>query len=502
MKSEDTRLVRIFDENASRLGSRLAVREREKDWNYQELLARSRDFSDYLVSLGVQDGHRIAVVLPNSGVFVTALFGILRTGAVIVPLNDRYRKQELQSYLDDVSLSAVVVPREAVGQVSQSMSGKKHPPLLIEASVDGKFRMLEGGEVKDVQKGYGGDLPALLQYTSGSTGEPKRVLRTQSQLVFELERLSRIFDLGERDRYLGAAPFSHVNGLVRTMMASMFSGGTLYPLRNFNRREVLRIISEERITYFGGVPYMYITLTATPLRGTVDLSSIRTAFSSSAPLLADDNRAFESKFGFYIRQLYGSTETGTISVNTDRDIRASLQSVGRPLEGVRVEIFNDRGTMLPEGQEGEVGISSPAAIKGYEDNHTANALSFKGDFYLSGDLGFKDGKGRLTLTGRKKFLINRGGYEVNPFETERVIMGYSKVEEAAVFGVPTRHGDQTIKCLVVAREACSEKEIIEHCRSNIADYKIPAIIEFVKTLPKSRTGKILREKCIREDRKR
>jgi len=304
--------------------------------------------------------------------------------------------------------------------------------------------------------------------------------------------LVKVFDLDENDKFLGVAPFSHVNGLVRTMLTSMFTGGTLYPMANFNRREILRIISEERITYFGAVPYVYILLTATPLRNAVELSSLRTVFSASAPLMPEDNRAFADKYGVFIRQLYGSTETGTISVNNDLDIQDSPESVGLPLEGISVEIFNEKGKALPTGQQGEIGISSPYAITAYENNPEANAQCFRKGYYLSGDIGFKDGRGCLTLTGRKKFLINRGGYEVNPFEVEKAIQTYPKIREVVVYGVTTRHGDQSIQCKIVANEACTREEIIVHCSSRIAEHKIPSFIEFVEALPKSQTGKFLR----------
>lgn len=239
---------------------------------------------------------------------------------------------------------------------------------------------------------------------------------------------------------------------------------------------------------------MYVILAATPIRGEINLSSIHTAFSSSAPLLPDDNRRFAKKYGPFIRQLYGSTETGTISVNTDPNLERSMESVGLPLEGVRIEIFNDEGKCLSAGQEGEVAISSPWAITAYENNLEANAESFRDGFYLSGDLGVKDDRGFLKLTGRKKFLINRGGYEVNPFEVEIAVKTHPKVQEVVVLGAPTRHGDQMVRCVVVTNSPCKEGEIIEHCRSRIADFKIPSIVEFVEELPKSQTGKILRQK--------
>lgn len=494
MKKSKTTLVGLFDEYASRSSSKLAIRERHRDWSYGELLARSEGLSNCLNALGVRQGHRVGLMLPNSGTFVLSFFGIARIGSVIAPLNLRYRIQELVYYLEDTSASAVLVCPDRVMRVKQALSQIEHPPWLIESMPDGRFRTIEQGEVKTPSTLDGDDLPLLHQYTSGSTGTPKRVIRTNGKLLYELQRLAGVFELGENDRFLGAAPFSHVNGLVRTMMTSMFIGGTLYPVPEFNRRELLKIITEERITYFGTVPYMYILLAETPLRGEVDLSSIRTAFSSSAPLLSADNRRFAEKYGIFVRQLYGSTETGTISVNTDENIEDSLDTVGLPLEGIRIEILDDAGNVLPGKQQGEVAIASPAAITAYENNPEANAKSFLRGFYLSGDLGFKDENGYLTLTGRKKFLINRGGYEVNPFEVERAIQSNPKVREVVVLGAPTRHGDQLIRCVIVANGPCTEREIIEHCQARIADYKIPSVVEFVEELPKSQTGKILRDK--------
>ena len=487
-------LAEIFDTNASKKGPCLAVREEGRDWPYDMIRARSEDLSGLLVSLGIGAGHRVALMLPNSGVFVASFFGVVRSGAAVSPLNILYREHEVGLLLDDSSPSAVVGSEEAVGRIQRALAGMISPPILIGAGPDGRFRVLEGGEPKGTEGADSGDPPALLQFTSGSTGEPKKVLRTHGQILYELERLSAVFGLGEGDRFLGAAPFSHVNGLVRTMLASMINAGKLYPLPKFNRRKVLRMIPQERITCFGGVPFMYLAMAATPLKGAADLSSLRTAFSASAPFLPEDNRAFAGKFGLFIRQLYGCTETGTISVNTDQDLERSLESVGQPLEGVRVEIFGDDGQALPPCRQGEVGIASPAAITSYLDNPAADEESFRGKFYLPGDLGFKDEEGRLTLTGRKKFLINRGGYEVNPFEAERAIRSHPKVREVVVFGVPTRHGDQSIKSLIVADGPCTEKEIMDHCRSLIADFKIPGIIEFVGALPKTPTGKILRNR--------
>ena len=487
-------LSEAFELRASTLLSKLAVREPDKDWTYNDLLASSKRLSQLLTTLGVSAGHRVGLMVPNSGSFVSSFFGIARIGGVIAPLNTRYQSQELFYYVNDTSSSALIVAPDTVERTRDALTRLKNPPSLIVAMPDGTFKTVQQGQTGAPVQCDNIDLPLLHQYTSGSTGNPKRVIRTHGQLIYELERLIKVFHLKESDRFLGAAPFTHVNGLVRTMMTSMYIGGTLFPVPEFKRRKVLKLITDEKITYFGAVPYMFIILTDTPLRGKIDLSSIRVAFSSSAPLIADDNQRFTDKYGIFIRQLYGSTETGTISVNTDLRVEESLESVGLPLEGVRIEIFDNEGNPCSMRQEGEVAISSPSAITAYDNNPEANAKSFRDGFYLSGDLGFKDERGYLTLTGRKKFLINRGGYEVNPIEVEKAIQSHPKVQEVVVLGKPSPHGDQMIRCVIVANTQCNEEEIITHCKSKIADYKIPSLIEFATELPKSLTGKILRDK--------
>jgi len=272
----------------------------------------------------------------------------------------------------------------------------------------------------------------------------------------------------------------------------MYVGATLYPVEEFRRREILSLLTRERITFFGGVPQMFTILSQTPLRDDIDLSALRVVFSSSAPLLPVDNRRFQSQYGVFVRQLYGSTETGTISFNLHPAPECCLQSVGIPIEGVHVEVVDEEGKLLPPGQEGEFAIASPFATSSYLDNPIATNESFRGGFYFSGDLGIKDDTGYLVITGRKKLIINRGGFKVNPYEVEEAIREHPKVVDVAVFGRPGPHGDDIVCCVIVASKNCTVEEILLHCRDRIADFKIPTHIEFRDALPKSPTGKILR----------
>jgi long-chain acyl-CoA synthetase len=235
---------------------------------------------------------------------------------------------------------------------------------------------------------------------------------------------------------------------------------------------------------------MFVVLGQTPARSDVDLSTLRVAFSSSAPLLAADVARFRDRYGVIVRQLYGSTETGTISF--DREERRSPGSVGTPLPGIRVDVVDDQGRPLPAAEEGELVVTSPFAATGYLGNAAATAESFRDGRYFTGDLGRRDAAGAVIITGRKKLLINRGGFKVNPYEVEEAIRTHPKVREVAVVGAPGPHGDEVVRAVIVAREPCTAEEILAHCGGLIADFKIPARIDFVDALPTSPTGKILR----------
>jgi long-chain acyl-CoA synthetase len=484
-------LADAFDATAARAPARLAVRE-ARDWRYGALRAWSERVSAALAPYCALPGQRVGLMMPNSAAYVAAFYGIARAGGVIAPLNVRYRTQELVYYLGDTHATAVIVPPALLAIVEEVTATLAAPPAILVVDDEGGCNVACAGTAEGRPAGGADSPPLLHQYTSGSTGAPKRVIRTHAQLLFELERLARLFALDADDRLLGAAPFTHVNGLVRTMMTSTYVGATLHPVREFRRREVLDLVTRERITYFGAVPSLFVILADTPLRGDVDLRSLRTVFSASAPLLPADNRRFREKYGHWIRQLYGSTETGTISVNLSADVAGTLASVGRPLPDVRFDVVDDAGRPVAAGEEGEVRIASPGAITSYDGNPEASAAAFRDGWYWSGDLGRLAADGSLTLTGRKKLLINRGGFKVNPLEVEEAIASHAKVREVAVVGAPGPHGDDVVRCVIVAAEPCTAEEIVAHCAARIADYKIPSRIEFRDALPKSETGKLLR----------
>jgi long-chain acyl-CoA synthetase len=485
-----------FEREWRQAPDRIAIRETDRDVTFSGLLAWSHEISAALQPFVAEPGVRVALMLPNSAAFVAGFVGAARTGAVIAPLNPQYRSQELRYYLGDLEPGALITDEAGLAAVCEVEPPAGAQPAVLEIARDGRVRVARHATGRPAPLTGFVSPPLLQQYTSGSTGAPKRVVRTHAALLAELEALRDSFGVGPDDRFLGAAPFSHVNGLVRTMMTSMYVGATLYPVAEFRRREVLDLLTRERITLFGGVPQMFALLAQTPSRGETSLASIRLAFSSSAPLLAADAERFRARYGVVVRQLYGSTETGTISLNRHPKPEACLQSVGTAMPGVRVGVVSDRGLPLAPGEEGELVISSPFAAAGYVDNPAATAESFRDGFYFSGDLGTRDPAGYVTITGRKKLLINRGGFKVNPYEVEAAIKEHPDVLDVAVFGAPSPHGDDVVCCAVVAANGCTADDIVRHCRDRIADYKVPTRIEFRSVLPKSTAGKVLRSQLV------
>jgi long-chain acyl-CoA synthetase len=195
-----------------------------------------------------------------------------------------------------------------------------------------------------------------------------------------------------------------------------------------------------------------------------------------------------------VRQLYGSTETGPITANMSDDPVSTFESVGAPVEGVKVEIFDDEGAPVPVGEIGEVTVSSPASSSGYAEADQASLEAFRDGRYFTGDLGRLDEDGLLYLEGRKKLLIEVGGYKVDPIEVEDVIVAHPSVSEAIVVGVPGEaEGEETVKAVVVPGEDCEEGELISFCRERLANYKVPRTVEFRDEIPKSPLGKVLRK---------
>lgn len=489
-------IPQMFKIVAKENADRTAIVDRERTVSYGSLEKRTSNLSARLTMMGIRGDDRVALLLPNGLEFVTSYFAVVALGAIAVPLNDHYQQIELLYFIEACGVSCLITSREFEEVYRQVLPACKGSCLLVLVEDQGNACEVEPPSFDASRVKIDPDAPVMYQFSSGSTGRPKRIARTHTNLLFELNSLIQTLGISNEDRFLGVAPFTHVNGLVRSMMASIRSGATLYPLAKFERQAVTEVIEENKVSVFIAVPFMFSILAKSNFRQRPDFSSLRLCVSASAPMPKKLNLLFYESFGIYVRQLYGSTETGTISVNLSPAVERSIESVGTPIAGVEVEVFGEDGRIADSDEMGEFAVRSPAAIKNYDGLDEVNKEAFRNGYFFTGDLGKRDGDGLLYLLGRKKFFINRGGYKIDPHEIEELLESHPKVEEAVAVGAPTPFGDEKVKAVIVPKASCTEEEIIEYCRGKIANFKIPSLIEFRDSLPKSPTGKVFRKMLV------
>ena len=259
----------------------------------------------------------------------------------------------------------------------------------------------------------------------------------------------------------------------------------------FGRERMLELLEREAVTVFPGVPFMFRLLAETP--GRADLSRLRLCLSAANPLPWSTFQAFNRRFGIPVRQLYGTTETGALTANLDRDAEGTAMSVGRPIRRVEVKIVDETGAPQQEGRIGEIAVSSPAMTRGYAGLPDVNRHAFADGYFRTGDRGRIDNDGRLFLTGRKKLLIDVKGDKVDPIEVEDVLAVHPKVREVVVVGVSSGvDGEDLVKAVVVPERACEDRELIRFCRERLANFKVPRTVEFRDEIPRSAFGRVLR----------
>lgn len=478
-----------------RFSSRTAVIEGGANVTYGDLVMRARSFASFLRSHGIRKGDRVAIFLPNTIEFVTAVFGVSFAGGVSIPVNSAFKSDEVAFYVEHSGAKLLVTSDELMEAASGASSGSGAKAESIKGeSASWNARELYPEDGEDLTAVSPED-EAIYLYSTGSTGKPKRVARTHFNLAALARNHTDTVGWTEEDRILFAVPISHTYAF-GNYISAVRSGAAAVVTPEFNRNGVLDLLESERITVFPAVPVMLDVLSRTHLEKPRDLSSLRLVISAGAPLQEHTFLRFREKFSVYPRQLYGSTETGVISINLsgDDEIVSRFNSVGRPVRNVTVKVFDEDGREAGTGALGEIAVRSPSMTTGYYGLPDETARVFRGGYYFTGDLGFIDEGGYIYIRGRRKFLINVGGFKVDPEEVENVLSKHPEVLEAAVLGVVDGGGNERVKAVIVARRQVPVKDILAHCRARLAEYKLPSLVEFRAGLPRSPAGKILRER--------
>lgn len=496
-------LAGLIEENAARFGPNEALIYGDDRLTHGELAERVGRLAGGLASTGVQPGDNVLVILPNVAEFVIGFFALARLGAAAVVLDAQSKEHELSNALRDCRPTAAITDRQG-GGACLALAEQLDVSVTVVSTDDTPSSAVSLHSLIERSDPLTSPLPEedellLYQYSSGSTGRPKRVGRTQGQLLAEARMVPRTLGLGPDDAVLCSIPLFHAYGLGDCMLTAMGCGGRLVlqpnpaPFR-FRRQRTLELIEEEQVTLFPAVPFMIDLLESA--QGQVDISELRFCTSAGTALPEELARRFFDRFGVPARQLYGCTESPSLAVNLDPDPLPTASSVGQPFDGVEIVVQDENGAPLPEGEVGTVAVRSPVAAEGYFGAVGGDGTTFRAGWIYPGDLGKLDAEGRLTLVGRTKIFIDVVGHKVDPIEVEDVLVEHPAVEEVVVVGSLEGGQPEVVKAAVVANAPCSERELIHFCAERLAAFKVPRVIEFRESIPRSSIGKVLRKDLV------
>jgi long-chain acyl-CoA synthetase len=458
-------LARILGDAAAAQAARPALVGETGTVTYAAIERRTRAAAGALSERGVAPGDRVALMLPNGPAFVAATLGALRLGAIVVPLNGLLAQPEIEARLE----------------VSRPRAFVKDENELDAEPVD---QLVEVGDAD----------PAVILFTSGTSGKPKGAILTHGSIHAAARNAADALELGPDDVVLGAAPFSHVLGLSTGVVSTLLCGAAIAVVRRFEPEATLALMTETRTTILLGVPTMCIAL-CQAARSAEGLPPVRIAHVGGAAVPVEVARDFERTFGGEVYEGYGLTELSGIATTYVQGQTRKTGSVGMPLAGTELRIVSLDREPLPAGEVGEVEFRGPSVIPGYWEDPQATAEAIDAAGWLAtGDLGYVDDDGYLFLVDRKKEMIIRGGYSVYPREIEEALYAHPDVLEAAVIGIPDETLGEEVVAVVVARPGTSPSadEIRAWTKDRVAAYKYPRHVLFVDHLPKGPTGKILK----------
>lgn len=503
------------EKNARERGKKKALFFEDEMYTYHHFDDMVGRLAHGLKKLGLEAGDVVALHLPNGPEFTVAMFAIWRIGAVVTPINPSLTAEEICYQLRDSEAKMWIFDfqlKDWVPKVLEQLG--ETPPLRIvtgDKKSEGEllwtevfadegipFTRLESMEksMKEV---------ALIIYTSGTTGKPKGVVLTHINLYYMTRSLTEAMELTDNDRALLILPLFHVNGIMVTLVSPFFVGGSTVICRKFHPGKFFSIVKRYKPTYFSAVPTIYSMLLEIPESADkdIDLSSLRFGICGAAPMPRDLFLRFEQRYPIKIIEGYGLSEGTVASTLNPLHGERKIGSIGLPLPGQVVKIFNEQDQELLPDEIGEIVISGKNLMVGYLNRPHATEAVLKGGWLRSGDLGYKDKDGYIYIVDRKKDIIIRGGQNVYPAEIENILYQHPAVYEAAVIGVEDEKYGEEVKAFVSLKKEyqnqLDEKAIIQFCRKKLAYYKTPKSIEFLRELPKNSVGKIIKALLRKKD---
>jgi long-chain acyl-CoA synthetase len=476
---------------------RVAVRLDELALTYRELDERSARVAGLLAARGVAPGDRVGLMLPNLPEFPVLYYGVLRAGAVVVPMNPLLKAREVEYYLADSGARLVFAWQAVAAEAAKGAEAAGAAFVPVEPG--GLDQLLAESAPSTGVADRADDDTAVILYTSGTTGRPKGAELTHANLARNAAvTATTLLRLEPGDVVMGCLPLFHSFGQTCGLNAAVGAGASLTLLARFDPGKALEVIRRDRVTVFEGVPTMYVALLNHPGRGDTDVPWLRLCVSGGAALPVEVLRGFEAAFGCVILEGYGLSETSPVASFNHPDRDRKPGSIGTPIDGVELRLVGLDGGDVPTGEVGEIAIRGHNLMKGYWGREEATREAIPDGWLRTGDLARQDEDGYFFIVDRKKDLIIRGGYNVYPREVEEVLYEHPAVAEAAVVGIahPT-HGEEVGAAVVLKSGAeATPAELQAFCRERIAAYKYPRHVWLEAALPKTATGKLLRREVV------
>ncbi|HEV7858859.1 MAG TPA: long-chain-fatty-acid--CoA ligase [Pyrinomonadaceae bacterium] len=456
-----------------------------------------------LASRGIQKGDVVSLLMPNSVEYVIAYFACFKLGALAGPINSLLKPQEIAYVIANSEAKALLVNSEFENRIAGIKDGLKSLSLIIkfddERQATAEF---DGPGADDLPAALiGPDDEAIIIYTSGTTGKPKGCLLTHANLIANARQITNWLKFTESDRLLTMMPLFHMNAVSVTTLTPLYAGGSTVVSQKFSASRFWQIISDYEVTSFGSVATMLQMLLATYPEGVPEglkTGQLRFAMCGSAPVPAEVLKSFEETFDCLVIEGYGLSESTCRSSFNPPDERRRPGSCGMPI-GNEMRVFDEEEREVADGELGEIVLRGENILKGYYKNEEATARAFRGGWFHTGDIGYRDADGFFYIVDRKSDMIIRGGENIYPREIDEVLYGHPAVASAAVIGVPDELYGEEVAAFIVLKDGmeASEDELLEFCRARLADFKCPKSVRFIQDIPKGPTGKLLKRELSR-----
>lgn len=495
---------KVLAATASRYPDKTAVVHRERRATFSQLEGQVSRLAFALKGLGLAKGNRAILLLPNCYEFVPSYLAILKAGGIAVPVDARVKEEELKYMVAEVQPRVMVAGSALYPVAASALSVAPSCQLLTVGKVEGQGiptleEMIAGSPNSDLDVFIEEEDEALYLYTSGTTGRPKAVVLCCYHLDLFPEAMAQVYNINDQDIVGCLLPMSHISGPI-LINELIVKGSALVICDDMRPDAILGLLAREQVSWFHAVPPIFQILLQVPEEQKYDLSRLRLVAMMGTTIPVPLQKEFAQRYPHVaVIQGYGLTETSPLLTLVHlEDAERKLGSIGKAVPKVELKLVDNRGQEVPVGEMGEIVARGPCVMKGYFNDPEATAEVIKNGWFHTGDLGRQDPDGYLYHVGRKKELIIVGGLNVHPVEVESVLLQNPKVAEAAVVGIPDRKRGEAIKAVIVVKgtEKLTKKELLGFCREKLANFKVPQIIEFRTSLPKTATGKVIKEELV------